>query len=167
GPEPRPPAANSAAATVSPARAGTSSPSTAMVTVPTGASGSRLNIEPPRAEHIEIRREAAGGDHRWQHERMGRRQRNAAVARRKKGTRPARRFVVDRESVLGHHPESRPGAHDVERFEQWEHSDGAARDRGGDAEADALVEAGLFLGIAEHDRALVGLADGAQWMLQE
>src|SRR5262249_17540148 len=75
------PADNSAAATVSPARTRAARPSIVISTIAPFASGSRRNIEPPRAEHIELLGRQRALRNQWRkHQRVGRREGHAAVA---------------------------------------------------------------------------------------
>src|SRR6185312_15397728 len=127
------PAASSAAARLSPARAVTGSPSTDSVTLSPPISGSRSNtglagIEPPGAEGGELGIEPPRGDHRRDRERVVGGEGDAAVAGRNERAGTARRLLVDREAVLRHDAQRRPAAHDVEAAEQREHAQGAAGD---------------------------------------
>src|SRR5215470_13000171 len=114
------PADSSAAATVSPLLARTALPSTVMATGEPG-SASLLNMEPPRTERGDQRLvERAAGNHRRDGERMIGRQRHAGMAAHREGAGMALRFVVDRETVLGHHTDGAPGAHDIDVGQQRE-----------------------------------------------
>src|SRR5262249_5316499 len=106
------PLASSAAATVSPARAWTTLPSTLMATVEP-PSASLLNMEPPGTEGSDQRLvEGAARDHGGNGERMVGGERHARMAAHRKSAGMRLGLVVDREAVLGHDADGAPGAHD-------------------------------------------------------
>src|SRR5439155_26177226 len=112
------PAAIRAAATLSAAPAVTVLPSTVRVTARKLSSGNRWNIEPPGREDGELVGQAAGGQHGRKHERMVGGQGDAAVTGGDEGAGAFGGLLVDREAVLGHHPQRRPDAHDIDAAEQ-------------------------------------------------
>src|SRR5260221_7551486 len=115
------PAAISAAATLSAAPAVTVLPSTDRVTARKFSSGNRWNIEPPRREDREFIAQAAGGQHGCKNERMVGGEGDAAVTGGDEGARAFGGLLVDREAVLGHHPQGRPDAHDVDAAHERKH----------------------------------------------
>src|ERR1051325_10108417 len=104
------PKSSIAAATVSPLRASTGSPSMVIGTVLGAASsGNRWNIESPGSEWLEfLGGQATFGDARREKERVRGGERHAAVARGVERAGTARRLVVDRKAVLRHDAQARP-----------------------------------------------------------
>src|SRR5476649_864386 len=149
------PAASMADATVSPMRARIGLPSIVTVSV-APVSPSLLNMEPPRAEGSDQRRiEFAARDHRRYTKGVVGGERNAGMAADGKGAGMRLRLVVDREAVLGHDPDRTPGAHDVDVLQQREHPHRARGLGGADADGEARRVDAVFLGVADHDGALV------------
>src|ERR1700730_5396655 len=149
------PAASITAATLSPSRASTQTPSTRMVGAGRLASMSRRNMKPPRAECVQaFGRQVAGIYQRRQHEGVVRRERHPAVAGRNEGAGTGVRLIIDWKSVLGHYPQRRPTAHDIESREQRQHPHRAIGHDGENLAADGRVKARLLDGIADHHAAL-------------
>ncbi len=129
-------------------------------------SASLLNMEPPGTERGDERGvERAAGDHRRDGERMVGGQGHAGMAADGEGAGMALRLVVDREPILGHDADGAPGAHHVHVGEQRELAHRAFGLGGADADRQAAGIDALLLGIADHHRALVGLAQGDDKLL--
>ena len=86
-------------------------------------------------------------------------ERDAGMAGGDERRRVGRRLVVDRKAILAHHPQGRPGPHDVETARAA--GTCAPRDRPSVAMigvVTTVVETCLLEAVADHDAALVGLS---------
>ncbi len=77
------------------------------------------------------------------------------------------RVLIDGKAVRCYHPERTPAADDVDTFEQRKHPHGPfghAREFG---RRRAVVEADVFLAVANLDAAIAGLADAASRQIEK
>src|SRR5690606_17448185 len=84
-------------------------------------------------------------------------QRDAAVAGRNVGAGAFFGFLIDGEAVGRHDAQGSPAAHDAYIAQGGEAGDGPGGDFGTDGHAHRIVVAGLFHGVADLNRSLVGL----------
>src|SRR5713101_1556438 len=154
----RNPAISTAAAAEAPTGTRIVRPSTMTATLAGGASGRGRNIKTLARKKLQRGVERTGSDHRREDVGMGAGERDAAVAVGGEGAGKALGLVVDRQPVERHHPQCRPGAHDLQLAQPWEGAHRTASDRHHHVGLLADVEADILLAVAEHDAALQGLS---------
>ena len=92
---------------------------------------------------------------------------HAAMAGHEVGGGKACRTVIDWVSVRAHDPQGPPASDNLRPSEQREGPDRPVGDHAEHAAVAPIIEADLLLGVADHDAALVGLANRAERVVEK